>query len=106
MALVTVPFEKVAEGLGERRDIVAAIMSSPSTCVVSGTTEAIEEYAKCLKDEGAKLWKAQTDIGFHSPMLESLVTSLQECLGQDFHPQLAVVPIYSTSASDARTTSL
>jgi 6-methylsalicylic acid synthase len=39
-------------------------------------------------------------------MLEPLVSALQEGLGQDINPQPAVVPIYSTSASDPRTVSL
>ncbi|KAF2624055.1 ketoacyl-synt-domain-containing protein [Macroventuria anomochaeta] len=106
MALATLPFEKVAQQLIGRSDIVAAIRSSPSTCVVSGTTQAVEWYVKHLENEGVKLWRVQTDIGFHSPMLEQLVSALQEGLGQDINPRPAVIPIYSTSASNPRTTSL
>ena len=106
MALVTLPFETAAQQLVGRRDVVAAIRSSPSTCVVSGTTEAVEWYIKRLEKEGVKLWRVQTDIGFHSPMLVPLVVALQEGLSQDINPQPAVVPIYSTSASDPRTTTL
>lgn len=106
MALVTLPFEHAAQQLAGRRDVSAAIRSSPSTCVVSGTTEGVEWYVKRLEKEGVKLWRVKTDIGFHSPMLEQLVSALQESLGGDINPQSAVVPIYSTSASDPRTTSL
>jgi 6-methylsalicylic acid synthase len=106
MALVTLPFETAAQQLLGRSDIVAAIRSSPSTCVVSGSTEAVEWYIKRLKTQGVKLWRVQTDIGFHSPMLDQLVTALQASLCHDIKPQPAVVPIYSTSASDPRSTSL
>ena len=106
MALVTLPFETAAQQLLGRSDIVAAIKSSPSTCVVSGSNEAVEWYVKRLEKEGVKLWRVQTDIGFHSPMLNQLVSALQEGLGQDIKPQPAVIPIFSTSASDPRTTSL
>ena len=106
MVLVTLPFEKAAQQLVGKTDIVAAIRSSPSTCVVSGTTEAVGWYVDRLEKEGVKLWRVQTDIGFHSPMLEQLVTALQEGLGQDINPQSAVTPIYSSSATDPRTKSL
>lgn len=106
MALVTLPFETAARQLVGRSDIVAAIRSSPSTCVVSGSTEAVDWYVKRIEKEGVRLWRVQTDIGFHSPMLNQLVTAFQQGLGHDIKPQPAVIPIYSTSASDPRTTSL
>ncbi|KAF2999334.1 t1pks [Curvularia kusanoi] len=106
MVLVTLPFEKAAEQLVGRSDIVAAIRSSPSTCVVSGTAEAVDWYVGRLQKMNIKLWRVQTDIGFHSPMLEQLVPALQESLGEDINPQSALIPIYSTSALAPRTTQL
>ena len=106
MALVALPFEKVKQQLAARSDMVAAIKSSPSTCVVSGTKQAVDWYVKHLERGCFKTWRVNTDIGFHSPMLKKLVSSLQEGLGQDIRPQTAVLPIYSTSSSDPRTTSL
>lgn len=106
MALITLPFERVAQQLFGRSDIVAAIRSSPSTCVISGYTEAVEGYLKYLEKESIKFRRVQTDIGFHSPMLTQLVSALNEGLGQDIRPQPAATPIYSTSASNPRTTSL
>jgi 6-methylsalicylic acid synthase len=106
MILVTLPYEKAAAQLSGRSDIVAAIRSSPATCVVSGTSQAIDCYVERLESEGVKFWRVKTDIAFHSPMLEQLVSALRESLGQDINPQPAVVPIYSTSSSDPRTASL
>ncbi|KAH6622051.1 polyketide synthase [Boeremia exigua] len=104
MALVALSFEDAAQRLFGRGDIVPAIRSSPSTCVVSGTMEAVEWFIEHLKGENIKSWTVQTDIGFHSPMLKQLVSALQESLGQDISPQPAKTPIYSTSASDPRAT--
>lgn len=106
MAMVTLPFEKASQQLAEQSDIVAAIRSSPSTCVVSGTIEAVERYTRRLEKDNTKLWRVQTDIGFHSPMLEPLASALQQELGDGIQPQSATIPIYSTSASDPRTTLL
>ncbi|KAJ4991652.1 PKSN polyketide synthase for alternapyrone biosynthesis protein [Stagonosporopsis vannaccii] len=106
MALVALPFEKASKGLAGRNDIVAAIRSSPSTCVVSGTTEAVEWYLSRLEKDGVKFWRVQTDICFHSPMLGQLASALRQNLSNDIKPQPAIIPIYSTSASDPRTTSL
>lgn len=106
MALVTLPFETAAQQLLGKSDIVAAIRSSPSTCVVSGRTEAIDWYVKRLEKEGVRTSRVHTDIAFHSPTLNQLVSALQEGLSQEITPQPAIIPIYSTSAPDPRTTSL
>lgn len=106
MVLVTVPFERASQELVGRCDIVVAIRSSPSTCVISGTIDAVDWYIRRLEKEHVKFWRVQTDIGFHSPMLGQLVSALRHDLSNDIKPQLATIPIYSTSASDPRTTSL
>ncbi|KAJ8112680.1 hypothetical protein OPT61_g5007 [Boeremia exigua] len=103
MVLIALSFEEAALRLKGRSDIVAAIRSSPSTCVISGTIEAVEWFIKHVETENIKHWMVQTDIGFHSPMLEPLVPALRESLGQDINPRPAVTPIYSTSAPNPRT---
>ncbi|KAF2022657.1 hypothetical protein EK21DRAFT_82777 [Setomelanomma holmii] len=106
MALTTQSFESAVERIGERNDLVAAIRSSPSTCVVSGTAEAVEEYLMSSQAEGIKSWRIETDIAFHSPMLKALAPALKRSLGRDLNPRHACVPLYSTSAPNARTTEL
>ncbi|KNG44310.1 6-methylsalicylic acid synthase [Stemphylium lycopersici] len=104
MALVTLPFEEAAMQLSGRDDIFAAIQSSPSTCVVSGTRVAVKEYAEQLNTQGLKTRDVQTDIAFHSPLLKKLVPALQDLLEPVLHPRHGCLPVYSTSDSDARTT--
>ncbi|KAH7390521.1 hypothetical protein BKA66DRAFT_525956 [Pyrenochaeta sp. MPI-SDFR-AT-0127] len=103
MAMVSLPFAEVAQELGIRRDLVAAINSSPSTCVVSGDTAALEQYVIRVTRRGVRTWKVQTDIAFHSPLLESLAVPLQQSLEQSVNPTPANIPIYSTSNNDPRT---
>jgi 6-methylsalicylic acid synthase len=58
MALITLPFETAKEQLGKRSDTLGVIRSSRSSCVVSGTIAAVEEYVEFLNDKGGVLtWK-------------------------------------------------
>ncbi|KAI5361814.1 hypothetical protein J4E82_011709, partial [Alternaria postmessia] len=106
MALVALPFEEVAADLGGRRDIVAAVKSSPSTCVVSGTRREVGAYVHQLEDRGIETWRVNTDIAFHSPVLEKLLAPLRDSLQDALHPRPATLPIYSTSHPDPRTEAL
>ncbi|PVI03989.1 hypothetical protein DM02DRAFT_208403 [Periconia macrospinosa] len=106
MVLVSLPFEKVDAQLRGRSDIVAAINSSPSSCVVSGQVETIEKYVEELGGRGIKNFRVNTDIAFHSPMLESLLDPLKDALAGSINPRLPSIPIYSTSCANPRTESL
>lgn len=106
MALVNLPFSTAREELGSRKDIVAAIDSSPSTCVVSGEAQAIDAYIETLKGRGIQTFRVKTDVAFHSPMLEQLDGPLREVLSETLDPRPAVIPIYSSSHRDQRTTNL
>ncbi|KAJ3970263.1 acyl transferase domain-containing protein [Lentinula raphanica] len=103
MALVNLPFSQVAQELSGREDLVAAIDSSPSTCVVSGDEAAVAKYVEGLKAAGIKTFRVKTDIAFHSPMLDQLSSDLKEALSDSIHPTPAKIPLYSTSNSDTRT---
>jgi 6-methylsalicylic acid synthase len=106
MALVTLSYEEARAELRGGDDIVAAIRSSPSTCVVSGTGEAVHEYVQQLKARGIKTWKVQTDIAFHSPLLRHLVPALQHGLKHATHARPGNLRIYSTSDPDPKTEAL
>jgi 6-methylsalicylic acid synthase len=106
MALVQLPFEQVESELLLADQAAAAIRSSPTSCVVSGTTEALEIYLRDLSERNVPTWKVQTDIAFHSPALQELVVPLRDALGHELCPRPSMVPIYSTSHLDSRTTDL
>ena len=103
MALVHLAFPQICQELGSRRDIVAAIYSSPLSSVISGELAALDEYLSDLKKRNIKTFRVNTDIPFHSPMLEDLVGPLEKALGFSLNPRPAKVPLYSTSYVDART---
>ncbi|TVY21776.1 6-methylsalicylic acid synthase [Lachnellula arida] len=102
MYLVNMPFAEVSAELGDRKDIVAAIDSSPSSCVVSGSRGALAEYVKSLKERGVRAFEVKTDIGFHSPLLETLSQPLTDALSGALNPQQPTIKLYSTSQSDPR----
>ena len=102
MILVNSPFSEMESELSGREDIVAAIDSSPSSCVVSGETNAVAEFDQCLKDRGIKSFKVKSDVAFHSPMLKSLVSPLKEALAGSIHPSSPTVKLYSSSDPDPR----
>lgn len=105
MFLVQLPFEQVARELeGRGGAVCAAIDSSPSSCVVSGSVGALADYVKELEGRGTKAIKVATDIAFHShQMLSPLANALKEGLTQaKIQPRQAEVPLYSTSHPDPR----
>ncbi|KAL6818844.1 6-methylsalicylic acid synthase MsaS [Trichoderma sp. SZMC 28013] len=106
MAMISSPFAEVEKELGSRKDLVAAIDSSPSTCVVSGEVAALEQYVEDTKAKGIKAVRVKTDIAFHSPMLDQLVDPLKVALKDSLQPRQSTLPIYSTSDRDARTEAL
>ena len=106
MILVNSPFSELKAELNGREDIVAAIDSSPSSCVLSGEANAVAEFDQSLKARGIKTFKVKTDVAFHSPMLEQLVSPLQTALADSIHPRSPKVKLYSSSDLDPRTENL
>ena len=106
MILVNSPFSEMESELSGREDIVAAIDSSPSSCVISGETDAVNEFDQTLKARGIKTFKIKTDVAFHNPMLKSLVQPLQTALADSIHPRSPKFKLYSSSDPDPRTRGL
>lgn len=102
MALVNIPFDEMMVDLEGRTDIGAAIDSSPSSCVVSGSVSAVEGFSKLWQARGIKVLKVKSDIAFHSPILDPIAAPLTKKLFQALSPRRPVIPLYSTSAEDPR----
>ena len=102
MVLVSRPFAEIQSELGEHTDIVAAIDSSPSSCVVSGLTDIVGEFSESWKGRGIKVIKVKTDVAFHSPSLNELVEPLSKSLAKSLNPKHPSVQLYSTSLTDPR----
>ncbi|KAI0096712.1 6-methylsalicylic acid synthase [Nemania sp. FL0031] len=106
MSLVNMPYSVVAEELRDRQDLVAAIDSSPSTCVVSGEASSVAKYVEGLKARNIRTFRVNTDVPFHSPMLKPYMKALEDALDGALSPQGSTLPVYSTSNTDPRTTVL
>ncbi|ERF77015.1 6-methylsalicylic acid synthase [Endocarpon pusillum Z07020] len=102
MVLVNMPFAQMTETLGDRSDITASIESSPSSCVVSGTIGAIKEFSTKWEDAGHKVLKVNSDVAFHSPLLNVLTKPLYASLCGVLNPKVPTVPLYTTTLEDAR----
>lgn len=102
MALVNIPFADMKVSLEGRSDIGAAIDSSPSSCVVSGSVSAVAEFSRLWQARGIKVLPVKSDIAFHSPALDPIAAPLTKSLFQAISPRRPVVPLYSTSAEDPR----
>ena len=106
MILVNMPYDTAMREIHDRTDVAVAIDSSPSSCVLSGTREAIEELSTEWTQKGVQVRTVQSDTAFHSPMLLALVEPLREALRGILCPKEPTIPLYSTSASDPRTAGL
>jgi 6-methylsalicylic acid synthase len=106
MYLVNLPFAKVTAELKDFQEVVAAIDSSPSSCVVSGAIVPLTAYIEGLKSRGARVFRIRTDVAFHSPMLGDLSKALHDALSGSLNPRDPEIRLYSTSQTDARTTVL
>lgn len=102
MVLISRPFIEIQSELGKRTDIVAAIDSSPSSCVISGLSDIVDEFSESWKSRGIKVIKVKTDVAFHSPSLNELVKPLSESLSGSLKPKQPSVQLYSTSLTDPR----
>lgn len=108
MFLINKPFEDVENELGHNGDVVAAIHSSPSSCVVSGILHSVMAYAEKAKSRGTKVMQIATDIAFHARQcLSPLAAPLKkELLNAGIQPRPPRVPLYSTSDMDPRCSTL
>ncbi|KAJ5375156.1 Acyl transferase/acyl hydrolase/lysophospholipase [Penicillium concentricum] len=102
MILVNLPTAETEEILGSRSDLVVAIDSSPSSCVVAGDKEMVAETAEALKARGVKTFTVKSDIAFHSPTLNGLVDPLRNALEKTLSPMSPNIKLYSTALVDPR----
>ena len=106
MILINIPYSTAIQEIGDRTDIAVAIDSSPTSCVISGAREAIEDISAEWTQRGIQVRTVQSDTAFHSPTLLALVEPLREALRNVINPKEPNILLYSTSASDPRTAKL
>lgn len=106
MILVNVPFHQAARELKSHSNIFAAIDSSPNSCVLSGTPEAVNGFSATCKQNDQKVRKVNSDVAFHSPLILPLVAPMRKALENALSPKSPKVTLYSTSLDESRGTNL
>jgi 6-methylsalicylic acid synthase len=101
MAMVNLPFATVRERLAGRTDVAAAIASSLSSTVVSGSPDAIEALIEQWADDEVQLRRVASDVAFHSPQMDELVDELAAAVS-DLAPRVPQVTMYRTALPDPR----
>lgn len=81
MLAVPLPEDEV-QPLLEETSLQIAVINSPSNCVVSGTTLAIEAFAKQLEEKGIEGRLLHTSHAFHSQMMEDILEPFTEKVKQ------------------------
>lgn len=103
MILVNKPFAEIAAEIQGRDDLAAARDSSPSSCVVAGSVEAIAQAAEDFKSRSIKVMYVKSDIAFHSPTLNDLIDPFTKVLEGALSPTPSGhIKLYSTSLADPR----
>ncbi|MEU4384283.1 type I polyketide synthase [Promicromonospora sp. NPDC023805] len=101
MAMVSLPFDEAERRLADNHDVHAAIFSSPSSTVIAGTPEAVEQVSETWAAAGIRVRAVASDVAFHSPQMDPLCLRLAASV-RDLEPQEPVVPVYSTALVDPR----
>jgi acyl transferase domain-containing protein len=85
MLAVPLPEAEVQPLLGQTLSLAA--INSPSSCVVSGSTEAVEVLENQLATQGVNCRRLHTSHAFHSQMMEPILPSFIEKVKQvTLHP--------------------
>ncbi|MER5587697.1 acyltransferase domain-containing protein, partial [Streptomyces asoensis] len=96
MVSVAAGAERVREliaGWGERISI--ASVNGPSSTVVSGEPDALDDLMAACDGEGIRARRIAVDYASHSAQVESIRDQVTEAL-EDIEPRAAEVPFYST----------
>lgn len=98
-AMLAVPFSEpdVKPFLSESLSLAA--INSPSMCVVSGPSEAVDRLQKQLTEEGLICHRLHTSHAFHSGMVDPILKSFSELVTKA-NPQSPQIPLISNVTGD------
>jgi acyl transferase domain-containing protein/acyl carrier protein len=100
MAVVGLSYEAAQQALARFGDHLSiAVSSSPTSTVIAGDTEPLQEMMQALKSAGVFCQQVNVDVASHSPQMDALRDDLLEALA-GINPQPAAIPVYSTVTGD------
>jgi acyl transferase domain-containing protein/acyl carrier protein len=82
-------------------DVVVAVVSSPQSTVVAGSTESIRKLVDAWEQREVMAREVAVDVASHSPQVDPILAELTEVLA-DLSPQAPQVPYYSATLFDPR----
>jgi len=93
MAAVDAPLGLLKEMIREREDVHIGNINSPNQVVLSGSTEAVKELCKRLKEMGHRATLLRVSMAFHSPVMRVIHDELEAYIASiPFHPpQIPVI---------------
>lgn len=102
-AAVELPAKQVLSELTGRgiNDVVVAVVASPQSTVVAGTTQTVRDLVADWDQRGIMAREVPVDVAFHSPQVEPIVGELTEALA-DLKPMTPEIPFYSATLFDPR----
>ncbi|MGJ3252388.1 MAG: acyltransferase domain-containing protein, partial [Elainellaceae cyanobacterium] len=93
-AMLAVPLSAAEVTPLLKENLFLAAIQAPSLCIISGSTDAVDELIQQLTEEGFAYCRLQTSHAFHSRMLEPIAAPLIE-LTKTFHLQPPKIPYLS-----------
>lgn len=102
-AAVELPAKQVLSELTGRgiNDVVVAVVASPQSTVIAGTTEKVRDLVADWEQRGVMAREVPVDVAFHSPQVEPIVGDLAEALAY-LEPMTPEIPFYSATLFDPR----
>jgi malonyl CoA-acyl carrier protein transacylase len=93
MAAVDAPLDLLNEMIQGREDIHIGNINSPNQVVLSGSTEAVKDLCKRLKEMGHRATLLRVSMAFHSPIMRIIHDELEAYIAPiPFHsPQIRVI---------------
>ncbi len=95
MVSIIAPADDVRARLEGWKTLAVAAVNNPSTTVVSGAYDEVEEFLAGCEADGIKFRRIAVDYASHSPGMEVLRDRLLETLA-DVAPRTSRIPFYST----------
>ena len=93
MAAVDAPLDLLKEMIQEREDVHIGNINSPNQVVLSGSTEAVKDLCKRLKEMRHRATPLRVSMAFHSPIMRVIHDELEAYIASiPFHsPQIPVI---------------